>query len=84
MTQTIQLDERVIEALRRLEEQARRLQVPLAEHLDSFVKATAAGPRPAARGTDEWLKQFYAWVNSHEPLPQVADDSRESIYPDRC
>jgi DNA-binding HxlR family transcriptional regulator len=27
-----------------------------------------------------WLKSLWAWADSHRPLQQLADDSRESIY----
>ena len=27
-----------------------------------------------------WLKSLQAWADSHQPLGQVVDDSRESIY----
>lgn len=29
---------------------------------------------------DPWLKSLQAWVDSHKPVGQWADDSRESIY----
>jgi len=29
---------------------------------------------------DPWLKLLQDWVDSHEPLGQWVDDSRESIY----
>ena len=34
---------------------------------------------------EEWVRQFDAWVNSHDPnIPVLSDEamSRESIYPD--
>ncbi len=34
----------------------------------------------------EWIRQFDAWVNSHDPTTPVLSDeamSRDSIYPDR-
>ena len=29
---------------------------------------------------DPWLQSFHAWADSHEPVEQWVDDSRESIY----
>ncbi len=29
---------------------------------------------------DPWLKSLRAWADSHEPLGQCVDDSRESFY----
>lgn len=36
---------------------------------------------------EEWVKELYAWAESHDPsLPVLSDEamSRESIYPDRA
>ncbi len=33
--------------------------------------------------TDEWLRQFDAWVSDHRSRNPRVDDSRDSIYPDR-
>jgi hypothetical protein len=33
--------------------------------------------------TEEWLKAFNEWVDSHDPdTPVILDDSREAIYGD--
>jgi len=33
--------------------------------------------------TEEWLKEFNAWVESHDPnTPVILDDSRGAIYGD--
>jgi hypothetical protein len=33
--------------------------------------------------TEEWLKAFNEWVESHDPnTPMILDDSREAIYGD--
>lgn len=33
--------------------------------------------------TEEWLKEFNAWVESHDPnTPVILDDSRAAIYGD--
>jgi hypothetical protein len=33
--------------------------------------------------TDQWMKEFRAWVASHPRLNYLADDSRDSIYAGR-
>ena len=32
---------------------------------------------------EQWCARFEQWASSHRALPQVADDSRESIYAGR-
>ena len=32
---------------------------------------------------EQRVAELLAWVNSHKPLPYIADDSRESIYAGR-
>jgi predicted transcriptional regulator len=32
----------------------------------------------------EWLEKFDAWVNDHKSRNPEFDDSRDSVYPDRC
>jgi hypothetical protein len=54
----------------------------LEEYLEALASA-AISTRPAALSADDWVVQFRAWVASHERLPVLADDSRESIYEGR-
>lgn len=61
--------------------------------LEAWFQKVAAQEVPSAsiahlQKTDsqEWARQFDAWVDSHDPnLPVLSDEamSRESIYPDR-
>jgi hypothetical protein len=54
--------------------------------LDLLVQENnEAGVEPFYRNatTAEWIKAFSEWTASHPTLPNVADDSRESIYQGR-
>jgi hypothetical protein len=66
--------------------------------LEAWVRELAAAEanvdRPAAERRslqdeltpDEWVRQFDAWVDSHDRTTRLLSDeaiSRESIYPDR-
>ncbi|MCG3128480.1 MAG: hypothetical protein CHACPFDD_03369 [Phycisphaerae bacterium] len=51
------------------------------EKLSLLDGAREAQRRP--RTTEEWLAEFDAWVDSHKPAGNVADDSREGIYEGR-
>jgi hypothetical protein len=37
-------------------------------------------PKANTMPPEEWRAAFWAWIASHKPLPNEADDSRESIY----
>ncbi len=46
----------------------------------------AVGDTPStapALSPEEWIREFRSWVDSHKPLPYVADDDRDSIYAGR-
>ena len=46
---------------------------PAQDNLPFYKKASA----------EEWSKSFREWAASHSPIPNPADDSRESIYEGR-
>ncbi len=55
---------------------------------DSRLSALDQLPAPVVqfskyRNSQEWLRAFQAWVDSHSDVTAVADDSRESIYAGR-
>jgi plasmid stability protein len=68
------------ETERRLREKAARSGQTLEGYLEALAREAAA---PAALSPEEWAAQFRAWVASHQRLPALADDSRESIYEGR-
>jgi hypothetical protein len=81
MTVTLNLDP---ETVRRLREKATRRGQTLEAYLEQLAAEPAAGSDTAAeRSAAEWVAEFQAWAASHLSLPQLADDSRESIYADR-
>ncbi len=46
----------------------------------------AVGDTPSkgpALSAEEWVREWYAWVASHKPLPHDVDDDRDSIYAGR-
>ena len=74
------IDNSTLEEMRRIQTELRQLSA----RLDSLIsKAAASAPiiRPPAMPQDDpWLKSFYEWINSHEPLDHIVDDSRDTIY----
>jgi hypothetical protein len=61
---------------------------------EALDRILAEAPAPAGRAwslqdeltPEEWVREFDAWVNSHDrTTPLLSDEaiSRESIYPDR-
>jgi hypothetical protein len=46
-------------------------------------KLSGDAPSSPTLTTEEWLRQFDAWVSDHESRNPRVDDSRETIYPDR-
>lgn len=65
------------------EAQARGLSVD--DYLKSLLpERNGAAERPLYEtATTEWVGAFRQWAASHQALPVIADDSRESIYQDR-
>lgn len=56
------------------------------EALEEKLGLQDAGPADnghSPQELEEWLAEFRQWVSSHPPLPDEADDSRESIYAGR-
>jgi hypothetical protein len=79
MTITVNL---TAETAQRLREKAEQRGQTLEIYLESLARE-AAGPTPAVLSAEEWVARFRAWAESHQPLPVIADDSRESIYKGR-
>ena len=44
------------------------------------VSATATTPVSASEPANPWIANLFAWADSHKPLTNTIDDSRESIY----
>jgi len=81
MTVTFNLDP---DTVRRLRAKAARRGQTLEAYLEQLAAGPAAGSdMTAERSAEEWVAEFQAWAASHRSLPQLADDSRESIYADR-
>ncbi len=60
----------------------------LIEHAaeESDANGAAPGEKPPSGGqqsADAWVASLKAWAASHQSLPTLADDSRESIYEGR-
>lgn len=78
------------EAETRLREQAAAAGKDLASFVLEAVeeKLAVADDVSATNGheelsADQWIARFRRWAASHRPLPNEADDSRESIYAGR-
>ena len=79
----VDLDEKVVTALRILEEQATSRKMPLENYLDLIVGAGPIGPGPDELTMEEFdaiLDELADSTASHPPLP--ADFSRADIYSD--
>ena len=79
MTITLNL---TAETERRLREKAAGRGQTVQAYLEQLAEeaARAGNGTPAERPPEQWIAQWRAWAASHPPLPQAADDSRESIY----
>ncbi len=73
------------DTVRQLREKAARSGQTLEAYLEGIAADSAGGANdiPTDRPAEEWVVDFRAWAASHRSLPQLADDSRESIYADR-
>ena len=74
----------------KLRERAAAAGKDVAEYVLGVVEEDLAMAEPAALlqadtplNTDQWMKEFSAWVASHPRLNYLADDSRDSIYAGR-
>lgn len=92
MSLTIELP---AEAQRRLQENARARGLTAKSYVEDLVRkdieTKGKNGRPQLDedekskelSTEQWIAAFEAWTSSHQPLPHLADDSRESIYAGR-
>jgi hypothetical protein len=82
MTVTLNLSP---ETERRLREKAAGSGQTLEGYLERIPERDAEPPAGTAAppSTEEWVAQWRAWARSPPTLPQVADESRESIYAGR-
>jgi hypothetical protein len=82
MTVTLNLSP---ETERRLREKAAQTGQTLEGYLEQLLvrDAEAANGTTAPPSTEEWIAAWRSWASSHQTLPHVADDSRESIYAGR-
>jgi len=85
-TVTIQVAPQVAAILDVLQKRAEAEGVPLDALLLPLVPLNGAEGVPPfyeTASTEEWLKAFNEWVDSHDPAtPVILDDSREAIYGD--
>jgi hypothetical protein len=82
---TIQVAPQVAEILQALQEKAEAEGVSLDTLLLPLVPLKDEEKRPfyETASTEEWLKAFNEWVDSHDPnTPVILDDSREVLYED--
>lgn len=69
------------EVERKLQEEAARNGLTVEAYVQRLVEQsipTSQAPPPLT--AEEWVAKWEAWGASHERLPHIADDSRESIY----
>lgn len=66
----------------RLREEAAKSNLTAEQFLEQWAERTFAPTVSggSAASTEEWIKAWYEWVNSHEPVTWKVDDDRESIY----
>lgn len=78
---TIQLDEKTADGLNA---QAKALGMTLQDFLRSIAgNGSHLSKAHADMPYDQWSARLHAWAAGFPTLPQVADDSRESIYAGR-
>jgi hypothetical protein len=67
-----------------LREKAAQANVTVEEYIQRLAEqSVSASPAAHELPYEEWVKQFRAWVASHEPGSGIVDDDRESIYAGR-
>jgi hypothetical protein len=85
-TVTIQVAPRVAAILDTLQKRAEAQGVSLDALLLPLVPLNggeAERPFYETATPEEWIKELYAWAESHDPnTPVILDDSREVIYED--
>jgi len=71
--------------LSKLQQLAAMEHVPVTEKTVHLLQQ-AVGEKASTSPTlspEEWVREWYAWVASHKPLPHEVDDDRDSIYAGR-
>jgi ABC-type molybdenum transport system ATPase subunit/photorepair protein PhrA len=48
--------------------------------LSAIAESLSVGNDVKPENSDQWHKDFKAWIASHRPVSHFVDDSRESIY----
>ncbi len=86
-TVTVQVDPSVAAILQELQARADAQGLSLDLLLRTLAEgvngSTSERPFYETATTEEWLKAFNEWVDSHDPdTPVILDDSREVIYGD--
>jgi|GEM_PF-2131062 len=90
MVRNIDIDETAMAALRQLESQALRRGVALGPYLQTLAEhqeqsgAVVTQEHAMPKETSEqWIARLREWADRFPKSDVIADDSRESIYPDR-
>lgn len=89
MVKNIEMDEATLAALRVLQSQAIERGLALGPYLQSLAEQTenVADRLPNnvrhIEQTDDWNARLREWAERFPKSDVIADDSRESIYPDR-
>ncbi len=90
MVKNIEMDENTLAALRILQSQALRRGVALGPYLQSLAEQAERTPVPDEEDqtepketAEQWIARLRAWAQRFPKSNVIADDSRESIYPDR-
>lgn len=83
---TIEIDQSAAAILQTLKAEAEAQGKTLAALLTPLLPSNGepeVRPFYETATTEEWLKEFNEWVESHDPnTPVILDDSREAIYGD--
>jgi hypothetical protein len=68
----------------RVRERAAQANVTVEAYIQHLAEqSVSASPAAHELPYEEWVKQFRAWVASHEPGSGIVDDDRETIYAGR-
>ena len=69
------------EVERKLQQAAALTNMTVEAYIQRLVEQSVGViPKANTMPLEEWQAAFRAWIASHKPLPNEADDSRESIY----